>query len=145
MKVDFLYRIRFTYPQGWLIQLGKEDSLEGQGFFVIEGRSAGRIAGRVIGANHPYRRSDGTFMANVQGIIETDDGATIYFDHRGYGRTYPQEQRQIVVTGTHLSNDERYRWLNDRVAVGEGEVRRMPEKVELVTDWYEVIWEPIEE
>ncbi|MFW6183647.1 MAG: DUF3237 family protein, partial [Chloroflexota bacterium] len=116
MRLDFLYRIRFTYPQGWLVQLGEEDSLEGQGFFIVEGRSEGRIAGRVTGANHPYRRSDGTFIANVQGVIETDDGATIYFDHRGYGRTYPQEQRQIVVTGTHLSNDESYHWLNDGVA-----------------------------
>ena len=65
------------------------------------------------GANHPRRRVDGTYCPDFQGVVETDDGAEVMFDWRGYGRAYPAGRRQIVVTGTHLSADERYRWLND--------------------------------
>jgi hypothetical protein len=49
----------------------------------------GRISGRFRGANHPYRRGDGTFQPDFQGVIETDDGAEVLFDYRGYGRAYP--------------------------------------------------------
>lgn len=68
----------------------------------------------------------------------------IYFDYRGYGRAYPPGRRQIVISGTHVSDHENYRWLNDSLAVGEGEVRTIQEGVvELVIEWYEVVWEPI--
>lgn len=43
-----------------------------------------------------------------------------------------------------MSDHENYRWLNDSLAVGEGEVRTIQEGVvELVIEWYEVVWEPI--
>ena len=92
----------------------------------------------------PRRRGDGTFEPNFQGIIETTDGAVIFHDCHGYGRTYPVDRRKIVVSATHLSDDPRYKWLNDSVAVGEGEVRTLSSsKVELVIDWFETMWEPI--
>src|SRR5215216_3933449 len=110
-----------------------------QFFFLAEGR----IAGRLIGANHPHRRSDGTFLPNFQGVIETDAGAEVLFDYRGYGRAYPVGRRQIVASGTHLSEDERYRWLNDSLSVGVGEVRSQEDgPTELVIEWAEVVWEP---
>jgi hypothetical protein len=90
---------------------------------LAEGRCKGRISGQFRGANHPHRRSDGTFLPNFQGVIETDDGPEVLFDYRGYGRAYPIGRRQIVVSATHLSEDERYRWLNDSLSVGVGEVR----------------------
>ncbi len=75
-------------------------------------------------------------------MITTEDGAVIYFDCRGYGRAYPPGRRQIVGTATHVSNHESYRWLNDTIAVGSGEVRSQPDgSWELVIDWSEVIWE----
>jgi hypothetical protein len=65
---------------------------------------------------------------------------------RGYGRAYPAGRRQVVATVTHLSHDERYRWLNDAVCVQVGEVRSRPGLgVELVIDTAELIWEPIAE
>jgi hypothetical protein len=83
-------------------------------------------------------------MPDVQGVIETDDGATIYFDHRGYGRTYPEGRRQVVAVGTHLCGDDRYKWLNDSVAAAVGEVRSLDSGgVEIVLDWAEVIWGPV--
>lgn len=139
-----LYRVRLTYPEGWGVSLQAPEGLEGQYFFLAEGRCEGRINGSLRGANHPSRRSDGTFLPNFQGVIETDDGAEIYFDHRGYGRTYPPRRRQIVAIGTHLSEDERYRWINDCVAVRVGEVRAQEgAETELGIDWAEVLWTAI--
>ena len=122
------------------------DSDECKFFFLAQGRCEGRISGRFRGANHPNRRGDGTFLPDFQGVIETDDGAELLFDYRGYGRAYPVGRRQIVATGTHLSEDERYRWLNDSLSVGVGEVRSQPdETTELVVEWAELVWEPLEE
>lgn len=146
MNLKPLYRVRFRYPRGWSVALATTDSTEGQHFLVAEGECEGRISGTFHGANHPRRRSDGTYEPNFQGVIETSDKATIFFEYRGYGRAYPVGRRQVVVAGFHLSDHERYRWLNDSLAVGVGEVRaRSDEDVELVFDWSEVIWEPIPE
>ena len=146
MKLLPLYRVRFTYPQGWEVALSSPSSTEGQHFYLAEGTCEGRIQGRFRGANHPRRRGDGTFEPDFQGIIETADGAVIFQDCSGYGRAYPPGRRQIVVSATHLSDHENYRWLNDSLAVGEGEVRTVSDgHVELVIDWSEVIWEPIPE
>lgn len=141
-----LYRVRFHYPEGWVIPLAGSESPESQSFFFAEGRCEGRIQGRFRGANHPRRRSDGTYEPDFQGVIETEDGAVVYFDYRGYGRAYPVGRRQIVSTATHLSNDERYRWLNDVVSVGTGEVRS-PDggQTELVLDVMELFWQAIPE
>jgi hypothetical protein len=115
--------VRFSYSGGWTVGLAEPGSAEGQHFFLAEGRCEGRIAGRFVGANHPHRRSDGTFLPDFQGVIETDDGAEIIFDYRGYGRAYPPGKRQVVMSATHLSEHECYRWLNDSLSVGAGEVR----------------------
>jgi hypothetical protein len=144
--LDFLYRLTFTYPHGWSFPLGEAGGAESQNFFLAQGRAEGRITGRFEGANHPRRRADGTYEPNFQGVIETDDGAAIYCDHRGYGRAYPVGSRQIVGTATHLSGDERYRWLNDSVGASVGEVReREGLPAELIVDVYELIWQPLPE
>jgi hypothetical protein len=145
MQLKPLYRVVFHYTGEWSVPLGGENSAESQNFFIGEGKCEGRISGRFFGANHPHRRSDGTYQPDFQGVIETEDGAIIYFDHRGYGRAYPVGRRQIVITGTHLSDHPNYRWLNDSVCVGAGEVRYHAEgNVELVIDWCELVWEPLE-
>ena len=146
MRLEPLYRVRFTYSDGWTIDLAEPECAESQHFFLAEGRCEGRISGRFRGANHPYRRSDGTFLSEFQGVIETDDGAEVLFDYRGYGRAYPAGRRQIVVSGTHLSDDERYAWLNDMLSVGVGEVRSQEDgPTQLVIEWAELVWEPLGE
>jgi hypothetical protein len=45
-----LYRIRFTYPEGWAIGLGGDWE---QHFYIAEGRCEGVISGRFRGANYP--------------------------------------------------------------------------------------------
>ena len=52
------YRLRFTYPEGWEINLGGHWE---QHFYVAEGRCDGAICGRFRGANYPRSSSDGTF------------------------------------------------------------------------------------
>ena len=102
----------FDYPRGWSVAL-TSDSREGHHFFVAEGRCEGRISGSMEGANHPARRGDGTFCPDFDGVISTDDGAQVLFHIGGYGRAYPEGARQIVSWLTHVSDDPRYRWLND--------------------------------
>jgi len=128
------------YTRGWSVELDSPGKSESQHFFLGEGRCDGRIAGNFHAANHPLRRTDGTFLPDVQGVIETNDGATIYFDHRGYGRAYPEGRRQVLARGTHISSDNRYSWLNDSIAVAVGEVRSLESGgVEIVLDWFEVL------
>ncbi len=139
-----LYRCQFSYQKSWSVPVSGPDATETQHFLLAEGRCEGRIAGALFGANHPRQRFDGTFEADFQGVIETDDGAVIYFDYRGYGRTYPIGRRQIVGAVTHLSNGDGYRWLNDTMAVSTGEVRTTDNATELVIDVSELVWDPLE-
>lgn len=144
MRTEPLYRMRFIYPAHWSVKLGSADSTESQSFFFAEGRCEGRIEGALRATNHPRRRGDGTFEPDLQGVIETTDGATIYHDSRGYGRPFPAGRRQIVVSAFHLSDHPSYAWLNLSLAVGIGEVRSGGDgPTELVIDFFEVIWEPI--
>ena len=146
MKLEPLYSAAFAYPEAWYVELEGEQGTESQHFFIAEGRCEGRIAGRFRGANHPRRRTDLTYLPDFQGVIETDDGATLMFDYRGYGRAYPEERRQVVGTGTHVSGDERYRWLNDVVCmiVGEARPRETGKGMDIVLEVAELVWEPPE-
>jgi uncharacterized protein DUF3237 len=144
LRLEPLYRIRFTYPESWGIEL--EGGWQ-QHLFFAEGRCEGTITGRFRGANFPQRRTeDGPFVPDFRAVIETDDDATIYFESHGYGRAYPPGRRQIVGSVAHLSDSERYRPLNDAMCVCVGEVRSSddPEtSTELVLEVAELVWEPI--
>ena len=137
VRLEPLYRMIFDYPHGWSVALAGEGT-ESEHLFFAEGRCDGRLSGPMRGANHPRRRGDGTFCPDFHGVISTHDGATILFECGGYGRTQPLNARQIVCWLTHVSDDIRYRWLNDVVCVGTGEVR--PER--LLIEVAELIWEP---
>jgi len=146
MRLEPLYRLTFRYEEEWGVAIGDDTSPAGLFFFIAEGRCSGNVIGRFRAANHPLRRPDGTFVPDLQGIIDTDDGATIVLDMTGYGRAYPVGARQVVVSLTHVSDDPRYTRLNDSLAVGCGEVRWLSdEETELVIDVRELIWEPIDD
>lgn len=143
MRVEPLYRVRFTYPEGWDVEVSGGE----QHFYLAEGRCEGAIVGRFRGANFPMRRPDGTFRPDLRAVIETDDGATIMFECHGYGRAYPPGRRQVVGAVFHLSDDDRYGRLNDTVCTCAGEVRSTNDQSgpDLVLDIGELVWEPIEE
>jgi hypothetical protein len=144
MRLEPLYRAEFTYPDGWELELAGEHGSEWHNFYLADGVCSGRVEGRLRGANHPRRRVDGTFCPDFQGVIESADGAQLLFDWRGYGRAYPPGRRQIVLSATHVTADERYRWLNDVVCVGTGEVISRPgqDSPLLVLELAELVWEP---
>lgn len=145
MRLEPLYRIRFTYPESW------EVLLEGgwrQVFLLAEGRAEGQISGRFRGANYPLRHgATGPFRPDFRAAIETDDGATVLFEWHGYGRAYPPGRRQIVGAVFHTADREPFARLNDVVCVCVGEVRSSaaPARPEpdLVIDVSELVWEPI--
>jgi hypothetical protein len=144
MRLEPMYRIRFTYPESWEVEL--EGGWQ-QHLFLAEGRCEGEIAGRFRGANFPQRRTEtGPFCPDFRAAIETDDGATILFECHGYGRAHPPGRRQIVGSVLHLSDSGRYRRLNDVVCVCVGEVRAPEDPTagsELVLDVAELVWEPV--
>lgn len=123
---------------------------EEQQLYFAEGRCEGTVSGAFRGTNHPRRRTDGTYCADMQGFIETDDGGLILFDYQGYGRVYPAGRRQVVGAAWHTSNHPEFAHLNDAICVVAGEVRSPnlpPEEfrqadVELVLDVAELVWEP---
>src|SRR6476661_3951093 len=121
MRLAPLYRIRFTYPEGWEVEL--EGGWQ-QHLYLAEGRCEGAISGRFRGANYPQRRTEaGPFCPDLRAVVETDDGATVLLELQGYGRAYPPGRRQVVGSVLHLSDNERYRHLNDVLCVCVGEVR----------------------
>ena len=90
-------------------------------------------------------RTDGTFTPDVRGGLATDDGAKIFFAWQGYTRAGASGVHEIVGSITHLSEDDRYRWLNDRVFALTGEVKPTEGGVgfEVALDVAELVWEPL--
>jgi hypothetical protein len=99
MRLDPLYRIRFSYPEGWMIGL---DGGWEQHFFIAEGRCEGAISGRFRGANFPRRQgATGPFRPDFRAVIETDDGKTIMVECTGTaGPTHPDGARLSARSST---------------------------------------------
>ena len=145
MRLEALYRMTFTTPESWFVQLSGVHGTEGQSFLVAEGRCDGRLTGRLRGANYPRGRVDDALVADFRGALELDDGATVLFSWHGYARVGADASREIVGSLTHVSDDERYRWLNDTVCALTGEVRPRAggDEFDVVIDVAELVWEPL--
>jgi hypothetical protein len=144
MRLEPFYRVTFTTPESWNVELEGSTGTEGQSFLIAEGRTEGRLSARYRAANVPRRRTDGALVPEFRGALETDDGATILFEWSGLARLTDEGMRQLLGSITHLSDDARYRWLNDRVCALAGEVRpREGGGFDVVLDVAEMIWEPV--
>ena len=100
MRLEDLYRVRFSYPESWVVEL--EGGWE-QHLMIAEGRCEGQVSGRFRGVNFPQRRTpSGPFRPDFRAVIDTDDGATIMVEWHGYGRAYPAGRRQVVGSVLHL-------------------------------------------
>lgn len=135
MRLERLYRLTFAYSEFWSVG-GR------QNFGLAEGSCEGRISGRFRGANHPRVRDDGLYLPDFQGFIETTDGATLFVDYRGRGRVLPDGEFRAVASAKHLSDNERWRHLNDTVCFLEATER---DDESVVLDVYKLVWEPIAE
>jgi len=145
MRMEPLYRATWTTPESWSVELEGEGGTEGRSFFIAEGRADGRLSGRLRAANYPRRRVDGTLTPDFRGVLETDDGATILFAWQGYARSGSNDVRELVGSITHVTDDDRYRWLNDRIGAVVGEVRpRVGGGSTVAIEVREIVWEPME-
>ena len=122
MRLEPLYRVTFTTPESWSVELTGPNGRETQSFLIAEGRSEGRLSARYRAANYPRGRVDGALVPDFRGVLETDDGATILFSWHGYARAPTGNARELVGSISHVSDDPRYRWLNEVCPVA-GEVR----------------------
>ena len=83
MRLDWLRDMDLAFRGGFTLvrPYGGE---EGAGYG--EGRRAGdrpRLAGSIRWVNHPRRRSDGTMLPDVHGVITTDEGGSVLFAFAG--------------------------------------------------------------
>ena len=145
MQLDDLYRVTFTTPESWTVTRPGGDGAEGQSFLIAEGRADGRVSARYRAANYPRRRADGALEPSFRGVLETDDGATILFHWEGLAAMTPSGMRALLGTVQHVTDDERYAWLNDRVCTVEGEVRprETGDGFDVVLRVCLMTWEPV--
>lgn len=144
MRLERLYRATFTTPESWHTALSGEHGVEEQGFLIAEGRTEGRVSGRLRASNFPRRRVDGVQTPDFRGVLETDDGAVVLFSWHGYGRAGTGGARELVGSLTHVTGDDRYGWLNVAVCAVNGEVRaREGGGFAVVLDVWELVWEPL--
>jgi hypothetical protein len=107
--------------------------------YFADGACSGALAGRFRGMNHlRLRPEDEAYLPNFQGMIETEDGARIAFDYRGFGRAR-EYGREVLGTAFHSTGDERYARLNDAVCLLAGEARERAMRLEVS----KVIFEPL--
>ncbi len=133
MRLEPLYRIQFAYPEHYVVR-----GPDTHGFFFAEGRCEGAVDGRFRGLNHPRLRRDDVFLPDFQGVIETDDGATLAFDLRGRALPGGRDGRRVVATILHYTGDSRYERFNDTLCVVCGVAR----KGDIRLDVAELVWEP---
>jgi len=149
MQLEDLYRVTFTTPESWTVTRagvdGAAKGAEGQSFLIAEGRAEGRLSARYRAANYPRRRADGALEPSFRGVLEIDDGATVLFHWDGLATMTPSGMRQLLGTIQHVTDDDRYTWLNDRVCALEGEVRPRAEGdgFNVVLRVHLMMWEPI--
>ena len=145
MRLEPLYQATLTTPEAWRVELAGPAGTEGQSFLIAEGRCVGRLSARLRGANYPRRRTDDTLLPDFRGVLETDDGATVLFAWHGYARPGRGGVRELVGSIRHVSDDERYRWLNTVVCALTGEVRTHAEQTgaDVVLDVAELVWEGV--
>jgi len=145
MQLESLYRVTFTTPESWSVTRSGTDGAEAQSFLIAEGRAEGRLSARYRAANYPRRRVDGALEPSFRGVLETDDGAAILFHWEGLARLTDSGMRQLLGTVQHVSDDDRYEWLNDRVCAVEGEVRPRAhgDGFDVLLDVSLMVWEPV--
>ncbi len=157
MRLKPLYRLRMTFAARWSVGVVGDAGREDQVLTLADGRAEGDLKGRFRATDYPRRRTDGTVLTDLRGVLETDDGAAVLVECHGFGRRHTPEYdrlsggpRQWLLSVTHLSDSPKYQWLNDTVCLGAGNSPRRSaastgEAPGFVLDVAELVWEPIPE
>ena len=110
---------------------GREGELIGSGDGIAEGgKLAGRLRWSMFAAECPFRPDgadrngygDHVCTTNPAFVLETEDGATIWFDAKGFGLRRENARPNWVLTASlrFQTEDTRYSWLNDVSGLWEG-------------------------
>jgi hypothetical protein len=83
MRLEPIYRVTFTTPEAWSVEVAGNTGIEGRSFLLAEGRATGRLSARYRAANFPRKRADGALVAEFRGVLETDDRGAILFEWQG--------------------------------------------------------------
>jgi hypothetical protein len=144
MRLEPLYSARFSTPERWSVQLDGAHGTETQSLLFAQGRCEGQVTGSLRAANFPRLRTDDTLTPDFRGVLETNDGAAILFTCHGYVLAAPDGVRQLVGAMTHISDHERYRWLNNAICAVTGvvEARANGHGTEVALEISQLIWEP---
>lgn len=145
MQLHPLYRVTFTTPESWSVTREGMSGTEGRSFLIAEGRATGCLSARYRAANFPRHRADGALEPEFRGVLEIDDGASILFHWEGLATLTDSGMRRLLGMAQHTCDDERYRWLNDRVCAVEGEVRPRSDGsgFDVVLEVSEMVWEAV--
>jgi hypothetical protein len=132
VRLEPLYRIRFTCPEGGTSTSPEESSTS----------TSPRVAAKV-----PSAAVSVAPTPPAAGRRHVQARLPIMFELHGYGRAYPAGRRQIVGAVFHLSSDGRYSRLYDVVLrLRRRGARRScvsEQGPDLVVDVGELVWEPI--
>ena len=145
MRLDPIYTVTFTTPEAWSVEVAGDAGVEGRSFLLAEGRSTGRVSARFRAANFPRKRADGALVPEFRGVLETDGGGAVLFEWQGLPVPNETGRRRLLGSLVHMTDDTRYRWLNDRVCAIEGEVRPCTDGSgsEVVFEVSEMVWEGV--
>ena len=110
---------------------GREGELIGSGDGIARGETlTGQLRWSMFAADCPYRPDGGArsldhdhlCTTNPAFVLETDDGATIWFDAKGFGlRRATVEPRWVLTAALRFHTDDpHYAWLNRTFGVWEG-------------------------
>jgi hypothetical protein len=124
MELEYLCRMEFKYGEGGFTQLTPFGGAEGQGYGIGVGVVKGeQLEGSLRWSNTPRRRSDGVLLPDTDGLIETVDGARIFFSVRGYSLPKNTPTSRILLSSiTFATDDFRYSWLNTAFGIQDGDV-----------------------
>lgn len=131
-----LMQLNLTVGFGAMIQIGATPAGLRRIAPVTGGTFEGeRVRGTVMGgADWVINRPDGVMAIDVRLTLTTDDSAAIYLSYQGRflataeamtrfsrgGQLTPDEY-SVAITAKFECGHERYRWLNNVIAVGTGE------------------------
>ena len=126
MRLEYLCDLELAYRekslyQGKFVVARPYDSQEANAYGEGDGWVKGeRLQGTARWVNHPHCRTDGVWLPNVHGVIQTEDGASILFSLHGRTKFVTGGQGHQLLTTILETGDERYAWLNDSICILEG-------------------------
>ena len=100
------------------------DAGEGEYIGSGEGTAKGSKINGTVHWDLFEKREETLCRSNLTGVIETNDGAQIQFDSRGFFIKPDEANPNKWITSASVyfyTTDGRYEWLNTRLAVWEGE------------------------